>query len=647
MASHTRHLTSCPTCAPGSSAVRNNYFTGKLMTERDFTGEQTYFLEKIRRHHQRLHGTGVVCGLSVAQHPNPACRDRLLMLQPGSAIDCCGREVLVLSEERIDLRSFEKITELVDDGEDHTIDLCLKYIECPTEEVPALYDECGCDETACLPNRILESFALEARIDEARSSGSRLDPSLTFMTHLDLVGSYQLAIDEANGYVYLLARNPSTYSAAVVRLSLDTLTLEVIHPLGRDADSMALSPDGAELYVVTRDLAAPAQRALWVLDTANITGGPVRQADIADPGEVWLTLSPDGRLLGTHLGTDKVKLWDAGVPDPSTPLAASLGGGAALGRAVISSDGARAWATDGAGQIVSMDLSAADLAPAPTAVPGLSADALAVVRSTAQDLLVALDRTNPSLHLLDPFAADWRAGVAALLHEPLEVTVAPGGHTAVIISDDGTQRVVQLLNLQDLRAGLGAVGSAPLPVGVNAQNVLVEPSGARVFVPWRGTPHSLTGGISIFALKTVDCCALLDDPECPSCDGEECLLIARIVRYRPGRAVLDMPSGGPPDSGDFAYIDMRPRTVLPSAQALAEAVRCLCQTEGGSRGLQGPPGPQGLQGPQGPQGERGLQGEQGPSGPSGLSGRAGATWGWASEGSGAHLRDQLEARRES
>ncbi len=41
--------------------TRNNYFTGKLMVERDFTDEQRYFREKLRVHHQRLHGTGVVC----------------------------------------------------------------------------------------------------------------------------------------------------------------------------------------------------------------------------------------------------------------------------------------------------------------------------------------------------------------------------------------------------------------------------------------------------------------------------------------------------------------------------------------------------------------------------------------------------------
>jgi len=46
--------------------ARNNYFTGKFMTGRDFTDEQRYLLGKVRRHNRYLHGSGVVCGLTVS-----------------------------------------------------------------------------------------------------------------------------------------------------------------------------------------------------------------------------------------------------------------------------------------------------------------------------------------------------------------------------------------------------------------------------------------------------------------------------------------------------------------------------------------------------------------------------------------------------
>ena len=78
---HRRSLRSCcEDCEPRALA-RNHYFTGKLLVERDFTDEQCYFREKLRLHHQRLHGTGVVCGLQIRAAPEPGCQDRLVVLR--------------------------------------------------------------------------------------------------------------------------------------------------------------------------------------------------------------------------------------------------------------------------------------------------------------------------------------------------------------------------------------------------------------------------------------------------------------------------------------------------------------------------------------------------------------------------------------
>ena len=82
----------CGTCAV-THFERNNYFTGKLLLERDFTDEQDYVLAKLRHHNQRLHGSGVVCGLRLVQHPNRDCRTRFVRLTPGTAVDCCGNDV--------------------------------------------------------------------------------------------------------------------------------------------------------------------------------------------------------------------------------------------------------------------------------------------------------------------------------------------------------------------------------------------------------------------------------------------------------------------------------------------------------------------------------------------------------------------------
>jgi len=75
----------CPACNYGPF-TRNNYFTGKLLVERDFTDETRFHMEKLRHHEQLLHGWGVVCGLKVKAHPNEACRDRFVCVEPGSAL---------------------------------------------------------------------------------------------------------------------------------------------------------------------------------------------------------------------------------------------------------------------------------------------------------------------------------------------------------------------------------------------------------------------------------------------------------------------------------------------------------------------------------------------------------------------------------
>src|SRR5690349_1563100 len=124
----------CPPCET-HTPVRNNYFFGKLMDVPDFDVEQLYVVEKLRRHHARVHGHGVVCGLEVVAHQTPACPERYLVAQPGTALDCCGNEILLLHDETIDILSFAPVAALFAhaDGKEHALQVCVRYRECPTE----------------------------------------------------------------------------------------------------------------------------------------------------------------------------------------------------------------------------------------------------------------------------------------------------------------------------------------------------------------------------------------------------------------------------------------------------------------------------------------------------------------------------------
>ena len=85
--------------------LRNRYFYGKLLTSVDFITEQTYFMEKHRRHNRFLHGCGVVEGLNVSIDEG----DNMLV-EPGSATDCAGN--LVVVDSRVQLGAPSRAGEL-------------------------------------------------------------------------------------------------------------------------------------------------------------------------------------------------------------------------------------------------------------------------------------------------------------------------------------------------------------------------------------------------------------------------------------------------------------------------------------------------------------------------------------------------------
>ena len=78
---------------------RPNYFAGQVLTEDDLRQEQEYFLDR-ERAHNRLHGWGVVSGLEV-ETTKPSSGK--VVVQPGSAIDAYGREVVLTEAIAVDI----------------------------------------------------------------------------------------------------------------------------------------------------------------------------------------------------------------------------------------------------------------------------------------------------------------------------------------------------------------------------------------------------------------------------------------------------------------------------------------------------------------------------------------------------------------
>jgi len=136
---------------------RNRYFYGKLMTVRDFDTEQRYVRAHRHLHNQSLHGSGVVCGLTVVPKGGVG-NETKVVVQPGVALDCCGREIVVAKEQELDLKNFLNIGMV--DATGKTVYLCVRYDECKREPVPALANVSTCEEV-CDYNRIQEGATFD------------------------------------------------------------------------------------------------------------------------------------------------------------------------------------------------------------------------------------------------------------------------------------------------------------------------------------------------------------------------------------------------------------------------------------------------------------------------------------------------------
>jgi hypothetical protein len=619
--SHHAATAHCPECEP-YPALRNHWFLGKLVTPRDLTDEHRYLAQKLRLHHQRLHGTGIVCGLQIRQHDNRLCQDRLVYVEPGSAIDCCGHDILVLERDVIDLESFEAFRELVSAGDErtHTLQLCLRYRECPTEEVPVLFDECACDDSECAPNRILETYAVDLIVDPPAAVRPVLDPRLTWRATACAPEALAVAFDEPGGMLLTLSADPL---ALVYRETLAELAPLPPLQLQRKGLAIAVDPTLRLLYVAVEPAANVGgdPQELQVLDLAGGLAAPVRTASIpASAGDaVLLRRSPTGELVSLARAGGELALWQAGVPDPAPVREIDVGPdvtGLAVG-----SDGTRGYTLVGAPpKLVEARLDGTAPATRDVALGGFAATALDTVVSTAPDLvaLVGTDGGSPQLRLLDPKTGSAVGAPVTLDHPPIAVAVGPGGQWGFVVEDGAGKCWLQAVNLHLLRSGMQPEAGKALELPAEVRGITISASGERLYLHY-------PGGVIVVEVDEADCCGLLEGGPCPGCEESDCLTLATIEGWRPGVRLLDKPdSGGAPDVGTAWIDNALGRIVLPSTQAIAAALKCLCaHAPKGGDGQQGPPGAQGPQGATGPRGPAGPPGPRGPGGPVGPQGPPG------------------------
>jgi hypothetical protein len=138
---------------------RNNYYHGKALTVRDLTAEQEYFNQKRWLLNRTTMGWGIVCGLETTLQGD------CVVVEPGLAIDCCGRELLVCDQQGVHATRVAEALKV--DPAKGTPEvrwvLCLEYDQCRTEQV-SVPRSCDQEGHGSEYNRIRETFRLVVRL---------------------------------------------------------------------------------------------------------------------------------------------------------------------------------------------------------------------------------------------------------------------------------------------------------------------------------------------------------------------------------------------------------------------------------------------------------------------------------------------------
>ncbi len=482
----------CGTDCEIDAFTRNNFFTGKLLLERDFTDEQRYMIDKLRHHNRHLHGWGVACGLKVVQHEQDGCRDRFVCVEPGSAVDCCGHDILVVDRECFDITTFPAVRKLSlpnADATSHTLQICVRYTECGTEPIPVLYDECGCDDTRCLPNRILESFDIDVLVDPPVTTETWSGPTLVRDSDIGIAGATSVRVNPADGLLYVLA---GTFVHAVDPATRTTLRS---HDLGSTVYTFDVAPTGANLYVVRDD--GNAGLTLTVLRASDFAANDLAVPNGQAPAVAAVSPAADARYVVMIVPTGELLVYgpDLESAAPSAPVSIVMSKDREL--LTVSSDGTQAFlAVKGTAAGQPEVIEAADLTSLAittlTLAAGTQPAAIQAIADGTNRYLVVADNAQ-QIVVVDVDAATI-AGPATLAGSALDLDGAPWSWA---LESSGGMSRLQAVNVSRITGGL------PEPVGPvvsfvgDSHGVTVSPSGKTLFVPYSGGAGD-PGGIAVF-----------------------------------------------------------------------------------------------------------------------------------------------------
>ena len=591
---------------------RLNYFTGQFLTERDFKAEQHYLRGKQLQHNRYLHGWGAICGLKVTQHPDPACQSRILILEPGLALDGCGQEIVVREPVWIDL--IESLIPELEDNNHNTngnggnsnggeadpqhllISLC--YRECETEFVPALYSDCGSDETGYGANRIREGFEIALQLTDQLPQPSKREAvgvKLSWSTTINQDNASRLALDSDNNLLYVL--NAADPGQIMVYSTNNHCLKRSIDIEARGVD-LALSPNGDFLYIIRHITSSTSEDYfLQVLNVQDLDN-PITVNDISLSSgtlEPQITVSiADGRVytLDPNSMPKKVVIWEPDInePNPASPQYGEVEIGDEPSDIAVSADGVWLFIAEAAN--VDNHIKTAKVAtlasPAKQVIHTIAVPDTPRLLATSGDssrlYVVTAAQNIRAFHIQEepaPPFPEIGAGVNLGANEAIALATSPAGKWAYVLGKDSSNDGwILIVNGAKFETEADQAVSTPVAVMSDPQDLLLAPDGRRLYAAGKGVDPEPCGGVSVLDVDEAPCREILWESleNCPEYPEDRCVPIAVVRDYVEGNPITD------------DKIDNRIRPLVPSTNTLKELILCALET---GTGLQGPEGMQG------------------------------------------------------
>ena len=650
---NVKHDQECTEC-DFATDERLNYFTGQFLAERDFRAEQEYQIGKHRQHNRYLHGYGTVCGLKLVEHPNSDCRDRFVILEPGLALDCCGREIVVKEKVYIDLVKLFvaqniDLNNIKSEEQNHLL-FSLCYEECKTEFVPALYSECGCDEFGCDANRIVEGFEVKLQLLKDLPKPLHEEPdgvNLDWITTLSLDKAFRVVLDPKGERIYVLTS--AGQDQILVYDAKHHCLLKSIPVDGQGVD-LAIAPTGKFLYVI-RDTSPNNKYVLRVVNVSNLNNHvngidlPLADGGLNNLPQVEVSKATDGRVyvLDPHTTQPQVTIWkdsinflapnaakaniDAAKFADITPASPPTVIGSKSVAIAISPNGTWLFIADGTDNNIRVSKVDTLTLPIPSQVTALislseSPKLLAVSDDSKRLYVVTVpasgDKKIRAFNIQEgnpPTVAELAVlgatelGIKIGIDEPVAIAASPSGKWAyVLLKNSENKGIIKVVDgdkiaIDPSKALLPAVFS----VVSDPQDLVLEPEGNRLYVAGKGNslPPSC-GGVSVIDVKETQCSELiwraLDG--CPECPEDNCVPLAIVENY-----VKNYKND--PKITNARIENRKFRPLVPSTDTLKQLVMCALETGGGTKGKEGSKGDPGLQGKEGSKGDPGVKGDQG------------------------------------